>query len=147
MSVTTKQYIKKSIVVEAVRVTTGNLEAVAEWCQGKVQQDTKPGDIKGTGKKYIKVRVHHPINTRQTKARPGDWILYTDRGYKIYTNKAFHESWVPMENESARPYPYDEGDVTVLGPECFVAQDGSVLNWRGSNYVLQETPAEELEKV
>lgn len=33
--------------------------------------------------------------------------------------------------------PYDEGDVTVIGPECFAARDGSVVSWRGENYVPQ----------
>lgn len=34
-------------------------------------------------------------------------------------------------------YPYGDGDVTVLGPECFITNDGSVLNWRGENFVPQ----------
>jgi hypothetical protein len=37
-------------------------------------------------------------------------------------------------------YPHDEGDTTVIGPECFAAKDGSVLNWRGQNYVPQPDP-------
>lgn len=36
-------------------------------------------------------------------------------------------------------YPRDEGDVVVIGPECFAAKDGSMLCWRGVNYVRQET--------
>jgi hypothetical protein len=35
-------------------------------------------------------------------------------------------------------YPYESGDVVVIGPQCFAAKDGSVLNWRGENYVRQE---------
>jgi hypothetical protein len=34
-------------------------------------------------------------------------------------------------------YPYDDGDVTVIGPECFALKDGSVLCWRGQNWTLQ----------
>lgn len=34
-------------------------------------------------------------------------------------------------------YPYEEGDTIVLGPEVFVAADGSVLCWKGVNYVKQ----------
>ena len=30
-----------------------------------------------------------------------------------------------------------EEEFTVIGPECFVAADGSVLSWRGVNYVPQ----------
>lgn len=44
--------------------------------------------------------------------------------------------------EAAGAFPYKEGDSIVLGPEVFVTQDGSVLNWRGQNYVPQiETEA------
>lgn len=38
-----------------------------------------------------------------------------------------------------RPFPYRDGDTLVLGPEIFAALDGSVLCWRGTNYVRQET--------
>lgn len=33
--------------------------------------------------------------------------------------------------------PREEGDTTVLGPEIFAAADGSVICWRGENYVRQ----------
>lgn len=32
-------------------------------------------------------------------------------------------------------YPYQDGDVTVLGPRVFVSNDGKVISWRGVNYV------------
>lgn len=35
-----------------------------------------------------------------------------------------------------RPYPYPGMDgTTIIGPECFAADDGSVLMWRGQDYV------------
>lgn len=43
----------------------------------------------------------------------------------------------PIEREDMT-YPYESGDVIVLGPQIFAAKDGSVLNWRGENYVRQE---------
>jgi hypothetical protein len=96
MSVTTTQYIRKPLYVDAVRVTNANFDEIAAWCQGEVQQDEVPE--KGAGKKYIRVRVHNPKNPRQTKAFVGDWILYTERGYKVYTNKAFHASFDAVES-------------------------------------------------
>lgn len=36
------------------------------------------------------------------------------------------------------PFPYKDGDLTVLGPEIFASGDGSVLSWKGENYVPQE---------
>ncbi|MFE6412596.1 hypothetical protein ACFVOR_37315 [Streptomyces sp. NPDC057837] len=34
-------------------------------------------------------------------------------------------------------FPYQDGDVTVLGPEIFASNDGKVLCWKGDNYVPQ----------
>lgn len=86
----TTQYIRKPLYVAAVRVTGVNFDEVAAWCQGDIQQDEVPNN--GI-KRYIRVRVHNPKNPRQTKAFVGDWLLYTERGYKVYTNKAFHASF------------------------------------------------------
>jgi hypothetical protein len=44
--------------------------------------------------------------------------------------------------EKAQPkqYPYTDGDTVVLGPECFVSKDGSVLSWQGVNYAPADAP-------
>lgn len=94
MDVETVKYIRKPLFVDAVRVTANNFDKISVWCQGEVLLDEVPG--KGITKKFIKVRVHNPKNVRQTKAFVGDWILYTERGYKVYTNKAFHASFDPV---------------------------------------------------
>ena len=46
-------------------------------------------------------------------------------------------------------YPHESGDVVVIGPEAFIARDGSVLCYRGRNYVPQPPPdtAREIEAV
>lgn len=100
MRVTTTQYIRKPLFVDAVRITGANFDQVADWCQGEVQQDDPPEQ--GTGRKYIRVRVHNPNPKypRQTKAFIGDWLLYTERGYKVYTNKAFHASFDEAQPEA-----------------------------------------------
>jgi hypothetical protein len=38
----------------------------------------------------------------------------------------------------SQEFPYQDGDVTVLGPETFASNDGAVLSWRGENYVPQK---------
>lgn len=93
MAIETTRFIKKPLYVEAVRITAANFDEVVSWCQGEVDQEEVPG--KGTTKKFIKIRVLNPSpkNARQTKAFIGDWILYTERGYKIYTHKAFIASF------------------------------------------------------
>jgi hypothetical protein len=96
MSIAIQQYIRKPLYVDAVRITAGNFAEMANWCQGQILwKETNQPLVNETDKitpneQFIKVRVHNPKNPRQTQAFVGDWLLYTPRGYKIYTNKAFH---------------------------------------------------------
>lgn len=94
MGVTTEKYIRKPLYVDAVRVTEVNFNELTEWCQGELEFEETMGS--GPNRKYIKIRVHNPKGPRQTKAFVGDWILYTERGYKIYTNKAFKAAFDPV---------------------------------------------------
>lgn len=38
------------------------------------------------------------------------------------------------EGGSQRQYPYEDGDTTVLGPECFSDTLGTVISYKGENY-------------
>lgn len=104
MAVITQKYVRKPLYVDAVQVTLENFTEVAAWCQGEVR-DYNDKVLTGeqaenqTIERYIHVRVHNPKNTRQTKAFIGDWLLYAERGYKVYTQKAFRGSFdlVPAE--------------------------------------------------
>lgn len=84
----TEKYARKPFIIDAVQVTEENLEKVAEWCMGEV--------VQADGRRYVKVRVHRPLNERQTKAFVGDWVLYAGTGYKVYTDKAFLGSFEPV---------------------------------------------------
>ena len=109
MAVRTTKYVRKPLYVDAVQVTSENFAEVLHWCQGDL------GAVDGTEftrideskidpeKQYIRIRVHNPLSPRQTKAFVGDWILYTDRGYKIYTQRAFEENFdaVPETSRAA----------------------------------------------
>lgn len=84
-----RKYARKPFFVDAVRVTSENMERVAEWCQGDVNTiNTGQSD-----ERYIKVRVHRPLTDRQTQAFVGDWVLYAGTGFKVYTPKAFDKSF------------------------------------------------------
>ncbi len=87
--VNTEKYVRKPLFVDAVQVTAENMVEIANWCQGKIENY----DADQVNTKYIHVRVHNPKNVRQTKAFVGDWLLYTERGYKVYTQKAFTNSF------------------------------------------------------
>lgn len=88
MAVTTEKYVRRPLYVDAVRVTHENFEDLAVWCQGDIGVVEAHPDTK-----FIRIRVHNPQSPRQTRAFVGDWILYTERGYKIYTDKAFRENF------------------------------------------------------
>ncbi|OCB09271.1 hypothetical protein A5717_26215 [Mycolicibacterium porcinum] len=36
------------------------------------------------------------------------------------------------------PHMSTSGEHIVLGPQCFAAADGSVINWKGTNYIPQD---------
>lgn len=110
-TVVTEKFVRKPMFVDAVRVTEENFGAIADWCQGQILEsdDTMtPGPAKiDPSRQHIRVRVHNPKTPRQTKAFVGDWILYTDRGYKVYTNKAFVNNFDQADN-SVQELPFNE---------------------------------------
>lgn len=89
MSVQTNTYVRKPFEVEAVEVTETNMEAITEWCNGQLVSPPN-------GKAFIKVHVARALNERQTKAYPGDWVLYAGTGFKVYTEKAFRKTFEPV---------------------------------------------------
>lgn len=112
--INTIKFVRKPLYVDAVKVEAENFGEIANWCQGEIHtadgnetrlidgvDDINPAAL------YIRVRVHNPKSPRQTKAFVGDWILYTDRGYKVYTEKAFLASF-------ERVYPDVNPDQTEL---------------------------------
>lgn len=88
----TVKYVRKPFEVEAVQVTTDNIDEVAAWCNGEVKEEENTS-------KYIKVAVARVLNERQTKAFVGDWVLYAGTGYKIYTAKAFAKHFDRSETQ------------------------------------------------
>jgi hypothetical protein len=91
MSIETTKFARKPFYVDAVQVTEQNISDVAKWCNGDIRKDNQKVD-------FIKVRVNRPLNERQTQAYVGDWVLYAGTGYKVYTPKAFEDSFESAEN-------------------------------------------------
>lgn len=89
-------WIRKPFVIEAVRVTSENIEAVSEWCGGDLFTAANEKEACGrTDLRYVKVPVSYPRNLRQTMAFIGDWVLCGEtKSYKVYTNRAFLETYV-----------------------------------------------------
>lgn len=88
----TTKYIRKPFNIDAVQVTHQNMQEIAQWVDGQVLQDELGP--------YVKVRVHRPLNDRQTKAYVNDWVLYAGTGYKVYTEKAFKNSFEQVSGET-----------------------------------------------
>jgi hypothetical protein len=100
MGIKTEKYVRKPLYVKAVRVTEENFDECVVWCLGEVETEG--------GKRFIRVRVHNPNGPRQTKAFVGDWILWHEKGYKIYTHKAFvavFDKVVTEEEKVTTPVP------------------------------------------
>ena len=104
-----ERYVRDPFYVDAIQVTSENLEEVAKWCNGDIRTSGKPdrdlqnleeGGAGWTPEKYIKVRVQRPANDRQSMAFVGDWILYAGTGYKVYTDRAFQKSFSAVTDET-----------------------------------------------
>lgn len=85
MQIDTQGYTRKPFRVDAIQVTESNMKHVAEWCGGTITE--------GKDSQFIKVDVHRPLNERQTKAFVNDWVLRSESGFKVYTEKAFANSF------------------------------------------------------
>jgi hypothetical protein len=95
-----EKFIRKSFPVDVIQITDANLVEVAAWCGGEVQQ-TKPTTPGKKPVKFIRVEVLRPLNDRQTKGFVGDRILQVGTSYKIYTEKAFLESFEAVEKPTS----------------------------------------------
>lgn len=93
----TQRFSRRPFDVEAVQVKKGNMEEVAEWCNGAVVAP----DTEAATQSYIQVDVLSPANERQSRAFPGDWVLLLEGGksFKVYTPKAFNKNFVVSENQ------------------------------------------------
>lgn len=86
------QATRKTFTVDAVQITEENMQEVAEWCGGRVRTLN--------GSTFIKVKVTNPMTDRQTQGFIGDWVLYSGKGYKVYTQKAFERNFDLGEESS-----------------------------------------------
>jgi len=84
-----KTFDRKPFSVEAVQVTRENMKDVAEWCGGKVDTKTTPTKNGTKREKFVKVPTTKPMNEKQTQAFVTDWVLLSDKKFKVYTHRAF----------------------------------------------------------
>lgn len=116
MELDIKKYSRKSFDVDAVQVTTANIHQVAKWCKGEVHKTTPRDPAKIAI--YIQVNVIRAMSDNQTKAYVGNWVLYTNSGFKVYNDKAFHDAF-----DSRPPAPELKPDMALI------TNSGSGQNW------------------
>lgn len=88
----TQRYMRKPVLVEAVRVTDENIVEVAKWLGAVIEFE--PGERQ---RAYIVLNVKHPMYPRQKQAFVGDWVLKNDNGVKGFSDKAFLKSFDRIE--------------------------------------------------
>src|SRR4051794_28930401 len=98
MTVETARYVRKPLYVDAIQVTAENFEEVAKWSMGDVMNNETFAPIGDNpidpSIQHIRIRVSNPQSPKQTRAYVGDWVLYTEKGYKIYAQKPFEDNFV-----------------------------------------------------
>jgi hypothetical protein len=111
MTIATTRYTRVPFPVDAVQVTEENLEEIAVWTDGQVKtanRTIRDENGKPTGQKekaeYISIETHRPLNERQKRAFVGDWVLRSESGFKIYTEKAFDSCFTLMEPQGEDPF-------------------------------------------
>lgn len=93
--VTTKKFVRVPLYVDAAQVSETIMEELAEWAGGEIMET----DERNRGvEKFIYIDVHSPMNERQKMAFAGDWVLSTDKGFKVYTNEAFKRMFEPFQD-------------------------------------------------
>jgi hypothetical protein len=86
-----RRYVRKPFPVDAVQVSLDNMYAVAKWCAGELLFAKRPKSVEP--EPYVKVRVINPMHDRQTMAFVGDYVLYANNTFKVYTRRAFEMSF------------------------------------------------------
>jgi hypothetical protein len=82
-------YVRKPFAVSATRVSSENFDEVAELTGGHIQHGLK----NGRAVKFIEVPVKKVLDVKQKHAFVGDWVLQYQGGWKVYTHRAFRDSF------------------------------------------------------
>lgn len=100
MTLKTEKYARTPFFVDAVKVTEENFNEVANWCGGVIRQT----DERGNGlEKYIFVHAHTPMSERQKQAFVGQWVLKSDKGFKVFPDDAFKRMFEKVVHDVPLP--------------------------------------------
>lgn len=90
--IVTRRYVKKPDAVEAIQLTSGNVNFVGNWCGGKV---VRGYDLNDPSRKYLGLNVP-AIDGRTVRAHIGDYIVRELSGrFTKLTNEQFIAEYQP----------------------------------------------------
>lgn len=86
---------RKTFAIEYVEVTAENLAAVAEWSGGVVKEHE--------GTSYVDIVDKNAINSRQTKAFDGDYVVHhlELKTFKSFSKKAFSKAFEGLDDANS----------------------------------------------
>jgi hypothetical protein len=131
MSVEIRHLTRTPFDVKAVQVTSENIHEVAAWCGGEVLES--PRDL------YIKLTIPDAKSSVRTSAFPGDWILLSEQGYRVYTEKAKNANFTEKVDLEKKENPAVTSEtrrrnIAKIVYNAVIAHD-SHLNNRASNRI------------
>jgi hypothetical protein len=97
--IVTTTFARATFRVEAARVTTKNLDEIAEWCGGRI------ANLDDHGRVHVKVPTGN-INGREQIAHAyiGTWVtcLEKTRNFRVYKEKSFTEAFREVLSEEEK---------------------------------------------
>lgn len=105
-----ENYTTKPRDVKAVKITAENMAEAAEWCSGTVVGE---GDSA-----FISLKVHRPLNKRQTEGHIGDWLVLQGKNFKVFLPDPFRFGFdkQTLPKDTALDLPFVPGAVVESSP-------------------------------
>jgi len=107
------EYVRKPFGVKAEEITYENIEAIAEWCKGRVDNETSR--ILGAGEvklPVVKIDGTGEDAGRELVARLGYFIVQFGKRFRVYKPAQFRAAFDPKPEEtegaSIKTYETDE---------------------------------------
>jgi hypothetical protein len=128
MPIITAPFERATFRVEAVRVTTDNMEEIAEWCGGRVVET--PGYA--PGRKHIQIPTG-PTGLGLARAHLGNWVtcLVKAKSFRVYKEKSFLEAFHSIMSDTEKYAKVHEMLMKIRN-----AQDVATFNEEGHGDVL-----------
>jgi hypothetical protein len=96
-----KQYTRKPFPVAAVQVSLQNIQEIAEWCRGTVEQVSTRMLGTETFLPAIKIQGQGENRGKEFTATLGCWVVELKGSYRVYKPQQFEATFDELEVEEA----------------------------------------------